>query len=147
MLSELTKALIRMWSSSTPPHAAVSLGADQTIRSYAEMIIMGRYDPEAALASIDRFAERQEWPDLQTLLRSLPIPGPKRIAPPTTATATESWSDRCKRLFPTPELDAIRMSRIGVANWSGVMQRHRQMTDAEVVAEIERLDRYGPRAS
>ncbi len=143
-LNALLKALIRLWSSSTPSHGAVSLGADASIHAYAETLIEGHYDPEAALASIERFTVSQTWPDLQTFLHSLPMPGPplKQLsAPPPGAQDGEDWCARCNRLFPTPQLGAIRFSRIGVARWGPLMQRHSSLTDAELVGAIERLDR------
>lgn len=143
-LADLINLLQRLWVATNPPHANVQLGAERTIKTYATALLP--YMPDRVTEVIEHFISCGQWPLLSDVTSRLPPPGPpqKQLAAPAPGRTSETWNDRCKRLFPTPELDSIRFARIGVSRWQPLMDRHATLTDAEIVGAVERLDQGRP---
>jgi hypothetical protein len=77
----------------------------------------------------------QWWPAWLELQEQLPAPGadvPRIRAPGSGA---ETFCDRVARL----SLNG-RLGRIGVGQWKVVMDRHRSLTDRELLDAVERLE-------
>ena len=133
-IDELYRWLIAMsMQVRKPEHVAERI--EDTVRVYAEKLTA--WPAPTVRRLLERWpSESDWWPTWHELEARLPDRGPLRLAH-GDGRSGGGWGSRCERLGITGR----RLGNIGVGRWREVMDRHRELSDDELLAAIARLER------